>query len=144
MTARLSLRSRWRRWWRSRRHARSGPLVLAAVALLVGFDQATKSFLVTQEGYLHASPPEWTVMGLVLIVVLAPFTLRPSTRIPAVLALSGATANVLSQLIHNTNHNPIFVQTTTHGMAFNIADLYMVSAIATAGVFLALSPRRQP
>lgn len=145
----------WWRWFRFRRNRggyQLGPpvKVLSLVGLLLAFDQVTKHTLTTQDWAVHTQTGRWLLLPTATIAITLPLLLFAITRAIAVLTTSGALGNLVSQLTQNEVANPIQVQYGTTTAAFNLADVYIVSALilaAWAGVILSTritNPRRQP
>lgn len=140
------------RWWRHRRwniRRRPGAIAkpwngIVIVGLLIAADQLAKHLLVTQSGMQHVSSTAWLIQAVLMACILPVFALFQPIRIAVLLCVAGGSANALSDLLHGVVANPITVQYGHNLVAFNLADVYLVSGIVMAIVTLATyRPRRQ-
>lgn len=133
---------RWRRY-RDRRINRSPRAVakpwnsivtvLIAVPGLVLIDQYTKHTLATPDWAWHARPDSiyaWKLLGLAICVPLLFFSL---TRLTGILATAGVLGNLTSLIVNDQRvANPFVTQTGDTRIAFNVADILLFAAQASA------------
>lgn len=122
---------RWHRW--NKRRGRFTPKGAIAkpwnglIALLIAADLTAKHVLNTQDWAWHTQPRSWLIVPAVCILMALPFMFFPLTRVPAALMIAGSAGNGISAA-NGAVANPF----VANSMAFNVADIYLAAALATA------------
>jgi hypothetical protein len=126
--------------------ARAGGIIAGAAALAAA-DFAFKVAVATPSLFLHERSPAWTALsGALLVACIA--TVRIDSTLLSVAAgvtAGGVVGNAISWLVHDGNvPNPLFADIGA-GIAFNLADVFVVAGLVGQAAALAecLARRRR-
>jgi hypothetical protein len=111
------------------------PIVVLPAALLAASDVAVKLLLPTQPAFLHHRGHAWLALSLVLLCLAVGVAGLPS-RLLAVasgILAGGVLGNLLSaRWQHGRVANPFVLQGREDGIAFNLADCFVLLGILLA------------
>jgi hypothetical protein len=121
-----------------RTRARAGGIIAGAAALAAA-DFALKTAVATPSLFLHERSPAWTALsGALLLACIA--TARIDSTLLSVAAgvtAGGVVGNAISWLVHDGNvPNPLFANIGA-GIAFNLADVFVVAGLIGQAAALA-------
>jgi lipoprotein signal peptidase len=121
-------------------------IVISAALVFAAIDLAQKSLISAE--YYHARTPYVTLlMGalIVSLVVLVPRLPSNAAAVGAGVACGGALGNLVSLLAWSQGvPDPFVVSGATHGLAFNLADLFAIggdSLLLSVVILLGLQRR---
>jgi len=124
---------RWLRWlwWRNRNRNPSGEAkVLALIGSLVALDQVSKYLLGTADWAWHNQGAAWTAQSLATTALVGLLLLTERFRLAAAFLVAGGLGNLLSELSQNTIANPFQTQMGDTFVAFNAADVMLLTGMA--------------
>lgn len=106
-------------------------VVLVALAL-AGADLAAKAALPAHPGFVHVRSPAWALLSLALLAGSLGLALLPSRAVAAATGVlaGGVLGNLLSAVADGWRvPNPFVVMRGDGGIAFNLADVFIVAGI---------------
>ena len=116
--------------------ARIAIVVFLAVPL-AGIDLLVKSVLPTSPLFFHRRSGEWMILSAVVLVVALLLTRLPSRLLAgsAGLLAAGVLGNLMSARLHHGRvPNPFVIVRGDLELAFNLADLLVLSGVVLLGV----------
>ena len=116
--------------------ARIAIVVFLAVPL-AGLDLLVKSVLPTAPLFFHRRSGEWMILSAVMLVVALLLTRLPSRLLAgsAGLLAAGVLGNLMSARLHHGRvPNPFVIVRGDLQLAFNLADLLVLSGVVLLGV----------
>lgn len=106
-------------------------VVLTALALAAA-DQCAKAVLQTHPGFVHVRSPAWAVLSVALLAGSLALALLPSRAVAASAGLlaGGVLGNLVSAVANGWRvPNPFVLMGGDGGIAFNLADVFVVAGI---------------
>jgi hypothetical protein len=103
--------------------------IFCLVVSLIAVDFFTKLVIDTPDWAWHYREPGWRWSAMAALVVVAPLMLWKPLAIPAALFFAGVAGNLLSS-VRGDVANPFVIDRGTSLVAFNFADVVLISAFA--------------
>lgn len=106
-------------------------LSLLILAGLLALDLATKYILTTPEWAWHPRTSGWQLTAVVCAVLFSLLLMHPVTRLPGAVLIAGSLGNLIDSFNPQGIHNPFVMYRDDIQTAFNLADVYLASAVFT-------------
>jgi hypothetical protein len=104
---------------------------ITTAAIVISIDAITKAVMPTPDWAWHHRGTGWTAQAIVGCLLAIMLLACGPLRLTAALLFAGVFGNLISSL-HGDVANPLVGQLGSHEIAFNIADLSLLVALATA------------
>jgi hypothetical protein len=114
-------------------------LVVLPAGLLAAADLTVKATVATRMWDFHQRSGGWVALSVALLVGALALTLVPSRAVAvgAGVMSGGVIGNLVSARVDgNKVPNPIMIGTYTNGIAFNLADIFILTGIVTLMITL--------
>lgn len=124
-------------------------LVVASAVALAAVDLSVKASIATAPWYLHQRSSAWVALSVVVLAFLFALAVVPSraVAIAAGVMAGGVIGNVVSaRLDGNRVPNPFLLGDHTNGIAFNLADVFVLTGnllLVVALMAVAISNRHR-